>query len=240
VPRPIVLAVDDQPEMLRLIKLGLSPEMRVVTANGGAEALRIAEEQRPDIAVLDWLMQDMDGLELMAELRERRHIPVIMLTGKGGDAEKVEAFTTGADDYLTKPFRAPELAARIRAVLRRVDLGGNPETSIVANAVEIDLQRRRVTRGGADVELSRTEWLVLQSLASQSGKLMTAGEVLSSVWGAEYREHSVYLRVWISRLRGKLEDDPQRPQIITTHPGLGYVFNATPADPTISGVGVRP
>jgi two-component system KDP operon response regulator KdpE len=223
--------------MLRLIKLGLSPEMRVVTATGGADALRIAEEQRPDIAVLDWLMQDMDGLELMTELRERRQIPVIMLTAKDGDAEKVEAFTSGADDYLTKPFRAPELAARIRAVLRRVDLGGNSVTNLVANEVEVDLQRRRVTRGGAEVELSRTEWLVLQSLASQPGKLMTTAEVLSSVWGPEYREHGVYLRVWISRLRSKLEDDPQRPRIISTHTGIGYVFNATPvAGPALSGL----
>ena len=227
--QPVVLAVDDEPGILRLIKRALAPDMHVVTAGSSSEALRLADERRPDIAILDWVMDDMDGLDLMLELQERRNVPVIMLTAKGADAEKVQAFTTGADDYLTKPFRADELAARIRAVLRRFALGANQQNTVVANDVEVHLPQRRVTRSGANVDLCRTEWLVLQRLASEPGKVVTCRELLSSVWGAEFREHSEYLRVWIGRLRRKLECDPKRPQIIGTHTGLGYVFNAVPS-----------
>jgi two-component system KDP operon response regulator KdpE len=227
--QPLVLAVDDQPEMLRLIKLGLTPQMRVVTAANGTDALRLAEQRRPDIAVLDWLMDDMDGLQLMDELQERRQIPVIMLTAKGSEQEKVQALATGADDYVTKPFRLEELAARIRAILRRADLGGHHTTRVVAQEIEIDLQRRLVRRGGVTVELCRVEWLVLQSLARKPGTILSAGQLLSDIWGCEFRAHSEYLRVWISRLRRKLEADPARPEIISTHPGIGYVFNALAA-----------
>ena len=227
---PLVLAVDDEPGILRLIKLELSTQgFRVVTASSGEEALRTAEEQRPDIALLDIVMPEMTGLEVMRRLRERSSIPVILLTAKGSESDKVRGLELGADDYLAKPFSPDELSARVRAVLRRAVGSSTADNIVHVGDVEIDLNRRLVKRGGKLVALTRTEWMLLQHLAANVGKIMLNAELLSKVWGPEYRDDLQYLRVWVSRLRRKLEDDPSKPKLIKTFQGIGYML-AGPED----------
>ena len=229
---PLILAVDDEVGIQRLIKLELSSQgFRVVTASGGEEALRLAEQQRPDIAVLDIVMPDMSGLEVMRKLRERTGIPIILLTAKDNDADKVRGLELGADDYLVKPFNPEELSARVRAVLRRSIGLSNAEISVRAGDVEIDLNRRLVKRNGEIVTLTRTEWMLLQHLAANAGKVMLNTELLSKVWGPEYRDDLQYLRVWVSRLRSKLEADPSSPAIIKTLQGIGYLLDADEDEP---------
>jgi two-component system, OmpR family, KDP operon response regulator KdpE len=225
---PLILAVDDEAGILRLIKLELSSQgFRVVVANDGEEALRLAEQQRPDIVILDIIMPEMSGLEVMRRLRERTSVPVILLTAKDHDEDKVRGLELGADDYLVKPFNPEELSARVRAVLRR---GFRPsvgtENVVKAGSVEIDLNRRLVKKEGDVVSLTRTEWMLLQHLAANAGKVMLNTELLSKVWGPEYRDDLQYLRVWVSRLRSKLEPDPANPVIIKTLQGIGYLLDA--------------
>ena len=225
---PLILAVDDEAGILRLIKLELSSQgFRVIVAGDGEEALRLAEQQRPDIVVLDIVMPDMSGLEVMRRLRERTSMPVILLTAKDHDEDKVRGLELGADDYLVKPFNPEELSARVRAVLRRGFRPSNgAETVVRVGNVEIDLNRRLVKRDGEIVSLTRTEWMLLQHLAANAGKVMLNTELLSKVWGPEYRDDLQYLRVWVSRLRSKLEPDPANPAIIKTLQGIGYLLDA--------------
>ena len=223
---PLILAVDDEPGILRLLKLELASQgFRVVTAADGDEALRIAEEQRPDILLLDIMMPDMTGYEVMRKVREQSPAPVILVTARDSDTDKVRGLELGADDYLVKPFSPDELAARIRAVLRRSSGAQKTERLVRAGDVEIDLDRRMVTRGGESVAVTRTEWLLLQHLAANVGKVMMNAELLSKVWGPEYRDDLQYLRVWVSRLRAKLEAEPSEPAIIKTRPGIGYYLD---------------
>jgi len=223
---PLVLAVDDEAGILRLIKLELSTQgFRVVTAENGEQALRMAEEHRPDIVLLDIVMPDITGLEVMRKLRERTNIPVILLTAKGSDADKVRGLEMGADDYLAKPFSPEELSARVRAVLRRALGSAGLENIVRAGDVEVDLNRRLVKRKGELVTLTRTEWMLLQHLAANAGKIMLNAELLSKVWGPEYRDDLQYLRVWVSRLRRNLEDEPSQPKLIKTFQGIGYMFD---------------
>ena len=223
---PLVLAVDDEAGILRLVKLELSQQgFRVVTAGSGEEALHVAEEQRPDIVLLDVVMPEMTGLEVMRRLREQSNAPVILVTAKDTDSDKVRGLELGADDYIVKPFSPDELAARIRAVLRR-SLGAASTGRLVrAGGVEIDLDRRMVTSNGDPISLTRTEWLLLQHLAANAGKVMMNAELLSKVWGPEYRDDVQYLRVWVSRLRHKLELEPADPTIIKTRQGIGYLLD---------------
>jgi two-component system KDP operon response regulator KdpE len=224
---PLILAVDDEAGILRLIKLELSSQgFRVIVANDGEEALRMAEQQRPDIVVLDIVMPDMSGLEVMRRLRERTSIPVILLTAKDHDEDKVRGLELGADDYLVKPFNPEELSARVRAVLRRGLRPAGVENIVQVGNVEIDLNRRLVKKEGEIVSLTRTEWMLLQHLAANAGKVMLNTELLSKVWGPEYRDDLQYLRVWVSRLRSKLEQDPATPTIIKTLQGIGYLLDA--------------
>jgi two-component system KDP operon response regulator KdpE len=233
---PLVLAVDDEAGILRLIKLELTNQgFRVVTAEGGEAGLKMAEEQRPDIALLDIVMPDISGLELMRKLRERTNLPVILLTAKGSDADKVRGLEMGADDYLAKPFSPEELSARVRAVLRRAAGATGVENTVQLDNIEIDLNRRLVKRDGELIALTRTEWMLLQHLAANAGKVMLNAELLSKVWGPEYRDDLQYLRVWVSRLRRKLEPTPSEPRYIRTFQGIGYMLelpaeaNAVPA-----------
>jgi len=223
--QPLVLAVDDEPGVLRLIKLELTSQgFRVITADNATEAIKLEEEHRPDIALLDVLMPDMSGFELMRRLRDRTNIPVILLTAKGSDADKVRGLELGADDYLAKPFSPDELSARVRAVLRRSVGSPAPDSEVVAGDVKIDLHRRLVSRAGEPVALTRTEWMLLQNLAANPGRVMLNAELLSKVWGPEYRGDLQYLRVWVSRLRKKLEEDPSNPKLIKTFQGIGYML----------------
>jgi two-component system, OmpR family, KDP operon response regulator KdpE len=224
--QPLVLVADDEPRITKLVSIALSEEgFRVVTASGGEDGLAKAEEVRPDIVLLDIVMPDIDGIEVMRRLRERRPVPVILLTAKGSAADKAKGLDLGADDYIAKPFHPDELAARVRAVIRR-SAGMQPGAGVLRfDDVEIDLERRMVTRGGDLVQLSRTEWLLLQHLATNAGKVVLHTELLTKVWGPEYRDDLQYLRVWISRVRRKLGARPGEPGRIKTFQGIGYLLD---------------
>jgi len=223
---PLVLAVDDEAGILRLIRLELSEQgFRVVVASDGEAAIRTFEQQRPDVVVLDIMLPDMSGLEVMRRLRERSNTPIILLTARDHDEDKVRGLELGADDYIVKPFNPQELTARTRAVMRRAVREANGESIVVAGDVEIDLDKRLVTKAGEPVSLTRTEWMLLQHLASNAGRVMLNTELLSKVWGPEYIDDLQYLRVWISRLRSKLETDHTQPSVIKTLQGIGYLLD---------------
>src|SRR4029078_10650401 len=230
--QPLVLVADDEPRITKLVSIALAEEgFRVVTASGGEEALQTAEEVRPDIVLLDIVMPDLDGIEVMRQLRERRPVAVILLTAKGSTADKAKGLDLGADDYIAKPFHPDELAARVRAVLRRSS-GASPGSGVIAfDDIEIDLERRVVTRNGELVQLSRTEWLLLQHLAANAGKVVLHTELLTKVWGPEYRDDLQYLRVWVSRVRRKLGAEPGEPGRIKTFQGIGYLLDVEPPAP---------
>ena len=223
---------DDEPRITKLVSIALQAEgFRVVTTNSGEDALRKAEEIRPDVVLLDIVMPDLDGIEVMQQLRELRPVPVILLTAKGSTSDKAKGLDLGADDYVAKPFHPDELAARVRAVLRRAS-GTTPGQGIVAfDDIEIDLERRMVTRGGELVQLSRTEWLLLQHLANNAGKVVLHTELLTKVWGPEYRDDLQYLRVWVSRVRRKLGAAAGEPGRIRTFQGIGYLLDVEPGQP---------
>jgi two-component system KDP operon response regulator KdpE len=245
--QPLVLVADDEPRITKLVSIVLSEHgFRVVTASGGEEALVLAEEVRPDIVLLDIIMPDLDGIAVMGRLRERRPVPVILLTAKGSTADKAKGLDLGADDYIAKPFHPDELAARVRAVIRRSS-GMQPAAGVLRfDDVEIDLERRMVTRGGELVGLSRTEWLLLQHLAVNADKVVLHAELLTKVWGPEYRDDLQYLRVWISRVRRKLGARPGEPGRIRTFQGIGYLLEVegdperAGADEGIAGTGDAP
>jgi two-component system KDP operon response regulator KdpE len=218
---------------VRLVRAKLQADgYAVVTAARGEEALDLLEDQRPDLVVLDLMMPGMDGFETLRHIREQSQLPVIMLTARAGDADKLRGLQSGADDYVTKPFNPDELSARIAAVLRRT-AGSAPaggRTILRYPGVEIDLERRRATVDGEEVRLSRTEWELLSQLAGNAGRVMLHGELLSRIWGPEFRDEVHYLRTWVSRLRAKLEPDDDSPKLITTFPGLGYRLEAPPSE----------
>jgi two-component system KDP operon response regulator KdpE len=226
----LVLAVDDDPSILKLLRYELAGQgLQVITAASGEETLRLADEQHPDLIVLDVMLPDISGLEVMRRLRERSTTPIVLLTGKGADADKVRGLLQGADDYLTKPFNPEELSARVYAILRRARRGNGTSGRVIAvDGLEIDLDRRIVRRAGRLIALTRTEWNLLQQLAGNAGKVLASAEILSKVWGPEYRDDLQYLRVWISRLRSKLERDDARP-LIKTFRGVGYMFDTAAA-----------
>ena len=227
--KPTVLIVDDDPKILRLLRIELSAQgFQPLPAERGEQALAIAAARRPDLVVLDILMPGLDGLGVLQRLREQSGVPVILLTAKGTDADKIMGLELGADDYLPKPFNPEELTARVRAVLRRVQSAEQPAagTLIRTGEITIDLARRAVFVRGQPVVLSRTEWQLLQQLVTNAGRVMLHEELLTRTWGAEYRNDVQYLRVWISRLRQKLEENPTEPKYIQTVQGVGYVLGA--------------
>lgn len=227
---PLVLAVDDQANLLKLIKLELSAlGFDIVTALGGAAGLAQAARIRPDIVVLDVTMPDVDGLEVLAELRRQGDTPVILLTALGAEHERVHGLDSGADDYLVKPFSLDELAARIRSVLRR-----RSAPPIQVGDLHVNLAERTATRGGEEVALTRTEWLILRALARQRGKLLLNPELLTEVWGPEYRDDVQYLWTWMARLRQKLEANPANPELIKTVSGLGYILSPDSLAPAMA------
>jgi len=236
---PLLLVVDDEAGILRLTKLEMSAQgFRVITASNGEDALRLADEHHPDAVLLDIMMPELTGLEVMRRLREHWNIPVLLVTAKDKDHDKVRGLEMGADDYIVKPFSPDELGARVRAVLRR-GLGHDVEHVVRAGGLEVDLGRRLVRRDGNVVAVTRTEWLLLQQLSANAGKVMLNSELLSKVWGPEYRDDLQYLRVWISRLRAKLEPEPAHPRVIKTLQGIGYLFEAE-AEPVEPVAGAAP
>ncbi|MFQ5474046.1 MAG: response regulator transcription factor [Dehalococcoidia bacterium] len=224
---PLILAVDDEPGILRLIEIELREQgFRVMTTSVPAEVYELVEEHRPDLVLLDIMMPGIDGLEVMRTLHQRQSTPVVVVSAKDQDADKVRGLESGADDYIVKPFSPDELGARVRAVLRRDAGVRGPERIVRSGDVEVDLESRTVAKGNRVVDVTRTEWQLLQHLAANANKVLLSSELLAKVWGPEYVDDLQYLRVWISRLREKLEDDRSQPKIIQTRPGIGYVFLA--------------
>lgn len=223
----LILVVDDEERMSRFIRLNLEHDgFQVVEANRGMKAIQQIRDQMPDLVLLDVMMPDLDGFEVLQLIRESSQVPVIMLTAKGEEEDKVKGLELGADDYVTKPFSPRELVSRVRAVLRRNDQGsttgdGNIE---VDGHLKIDFGRREVWLDGALVKLRPTEYRLLYHLVQNAGWVMTYDQILSKVWGYEYRDEPHYVRLYVNYLRQKLEKDPANPIYILTERGVGYRF----------------
>ncbi|MGH2507884.1 MAG: response regulator transcription factor [Ktedonobacteraceae bacterium] len=228
-----LLIVDDEPRIRDLVRMNLELEhYRVEETCNGIEALEALRDMLPDLIILDVSMPEMDGFEALRHIREVSTVPVIMLTVRQSEADKIRGLDLGADDYLAKPFSPPELLSRIRALLRR-SLMAPParKTRIVVDpALTIDFSRREVIVRGQKVVLRPTEYRLLYHLVSNAGRLLTHETLLSKVWGHEYRDESHYLRLYITYLRQKLESDPAHPRYILTERGLGYRFTELEAE----------
>lgn len=219
-----ILVVDDEMEIRRALSRALlAREYVVETAADGEEAVAQAEAFRPDLVVLDLNLPRLDGLEVCRRIRSWSAVPILVLSVREDESDKVSALDLGADDYLTKPFGIDELLARVRALLRRAE-GPAPAGHVLFRLgdVELDLEQRRVMRGGEDVRLTKTEWSLLETFARHPGKLLTRRWLLEQVWGEGYGDDVDVLRVFVSQLRRKIEPDPRRPQAIVTEPGIGY------------------
>lgn len=229
----LVLVVDDEPAIVRLARARLQADnLAVVTASNGPEALDLLDRERPDLVILDVMMPEMDGFETLRRIRQHSAVPIIMLTARASDPDKLRGFEYGADDYLTKPFNPDELAARVQALLRRsAGVVASANSVLTYTNVTIDLDRRMVTVKGEEVRLSRTEWELLSQLASNAGKVMLHGELLSRIWGPEFRDEVHYLRTWVSRIRAKIDPDSGDDPLIQTFPGIGYRMVAPPKRP---------
>jgi two-component system KDP operon response regulator KdpE len=232
-PRSVtrVLLVEDDPNIVDLIRSNLVVRgFDVVVSIDGARALQLLETEEPDIVLLDLMLPEADGFELCREIRERSTVGIIVVSGRGGERDKVTALTLGADDYLTKPFSIEELLARIVATLRRTRTVASsaPEPATIrAGGIIIDLGAQRVTRDGLEVHLTPTEFALLRELATNRGKLLTHAHLLRRVWGPGYATETEYVRVYIRRLRAKLGVDAEgTPQLILTQPRAGYSFVA--------------
>jgi DNA-binding response OmpR family regulator len=229
-----VLVVDDEPRFLRIIRFNLEAGGYRVTCTGtGGGALELLESADPDLVLLDLMLPDIDGFEVCRRARERSDIPIIMLTAKGADEDKVKGLRLGADDYLTKPFSAPELVARVEAVLRRSRPPERPvrRPALALGELTIDFEARQVRVRGEAVRLSPIEYRLLDCLAARPGAVVTHEELLETVWGPAYRGEHEILRIALYRLRHKLEEDPANPRIIVNRPGAGYLLTAPAAEP---------
>jgi DNA-binding response OmpR family regulator len=223
----LILAVDDEPKMTRFIRMNLELEgYRVSEAVNGIEALERVREELPDLVLLDVMMPEMDGFETLERIREISNVPVIMLTVKGEEGDKVHGLELGADDYVTKPFSPRELSSRIRALLRRAEMPPLMEKTIVEidDRLSIDFRRHEVWVEGERVKLRPTEYRLLYHLVNNAGWVMSHEMLLSKVWGPEYRDEIQYLRLYINYLRQKIELDPANPKYILTERGIGYRF----------------
>ena len=219
---PRILVVDDELAIRRFLHTVLSSEeFSLHEAENGHAGLAAAAAFRPDVILLDLGLPDLDGIEVIKRIREWSPVPIIVLSVRDRENDKVAALDAGADDYLTKPFGVGELLARIRAALRR-SLQEIPEPVFTSSDLQVDLGSRRVTVGGADISLTPTEYDILRLLVTHAGKVLTHTHILKQIWGIAYLEQPHVLRVNVSNLRRKLESDPSRPQHIITEPGVGY------------------
>jgi DNA-binding response OmpR family regulator len=227
-PRSItVLVVDDEPRLVDVVRMNLEVEgYRVIEAVSGYEALGRLKQDLPDLVILDVMMPEMDGFETLRRLREVSNVPVIMLTVRQEESDRIRGLEIGADDYLTKPFSPRELQSRIRALLRRTFMPAPARKTrlVVDNDLTIDFNKHEVWARGQKVTLRPTEYRLLYHLVNNAGRLMTHETLLSKVWGHEYRDESHYLRLYITYLRQKLERDPAHPKYILTERGVGYRF----------------
>lgn len=219
---PRVLVVDDELQIRRFLRIALEANgYHVYESSNGRDALQDAARLRPDLVILDMGLPDMEGLAVLGQLREWLPTPVIILSVRDTDRDKVAALDAGADDYLTKPFSLEELMARMRVAQRHAQPGPRP-TIFTIGSVSIDLAHRQVTKHGEPVQLTPTEYAILRQLVQHAGRVLTHKQILKEVWGPEYVEETHYLRVYFAQLRQKLEDDPSLPKLILTEPGVGY------------------
>jgi two-component system KDP operon response regulator KdpE len=227
--QPHILVIDDEPQILRALRTILTAkQFKVSVASRGEEGLAQAAAQPPDLVILDLSLPDMDGVEVCARLREWTQVPIIILSVRESERDKVIALDKGADDYLTKPFGIEELLARIRVALRHSAQSLGPQKSqiIKAGAVTIDLALHTVVRDEEEIKLTATEFKLLAYLAANGGRVLTNQSILSHVWDPAEADRVEYLRVYIRQLRKKLEEDPDHPSIIRNEPGIGYRFIA--------------
>jgi two-component system, OmpR family, KDP operon response regulator KdpE len=224
-----ILIVDDEPQILRALAANLrARDFEVDLAPTGERALELAAQHPPDAVILDLGLPGIDGVEVIHGLRGWSKAPIIVLSVRGDEADKVEALDAGADDYVTKPFGMGELLARLRAAMRRADPA--PDAPVVETAdFTIDLAAKRVRRDGAEVRLTPTEWQIVELLVRNPGRLVTQRQLLQGVWGPRYETETNYLRVFLAQIRRKLEPDPSRPRHFMTEPGVGYRFE--PGEP---------
>ena len=223
-----ILLVDDEERILNFLKTKLKLlSYEVILAANGIEALEQVQGQEPDLVVLDVVMPKMDGFQTLKELRSFSSIPVIMLSARGDDSDRIKGLGLGADDYLPKPFNPDELVARIEAIRRRLSLPErrNMPKELDIHDLHINFDERYITVRGQEIKLTRIEWLLLNELAGNAGHLMVYYDLLARVWGPEYRDDVQILRTWVSRLRQKIEVEPTHPKIISTVPKTGYIFN---------------
>lgn len=224
-----ILIADDDRQILRALRILLTARgYEVLTASTGAEALSEAVEHHPDLVMLDLGMPELNGIEVIEGLRGWSTVPILVVSGRTGSADKVDALDAGADDYVTKPFAADELLARIRALTRR-QTGATDEPVVTFGGVSVDLAAHQVTRstaaGAEHVRLTPTEWAILELLLRNPRRLVTRQALLTQVWGPQYTSDTGYLRLYLAQLRKKLEPEPSRPRYLLTEPGMGYRFS---------------
>ncbi|MFI8374234.1 response regulator [Pseudomonas helleri] len=218
-----ILVIDDEPQIRKFLRISLvSQGYSVHEAATGAEGLSQAALKQPDLVVLDLGLPDMDGQQVLREFREWSGVPVLVLSVRASEAQKVEALDSGANDYVTKPFGIQEFLARIRALLRHVPAGETLDAALSLGPLTIDFAFRRVQLNGVEVALTRKEYAVLAQLARHPGRVITQQQLLKDIWGPSHTENSHYLRIVVGHLRQKLADDPTRPRFIATEAGVGY------------------
>jgi len=228
---PLVLVVEDEVPMRRLLKASLlSHGYRCIEAEQGTQALELVATHNPDLILLDLGLPDVDGLEIAAELRTWTEVPIIIISARGREDDKVRALDAGADDYVTKPFSSRELLARLRVALRHGQMDSSGKTAVELNvgALQIDLERRKVSIAGRNIRLTPIQFKLLSVLAKHAGKVLTHRQMLVETWGQAYASESHYLRVYMAQLRNKLEEEPARPQYLITEHGVGYRLNTEP------------
>jgi two-component system KDP operon response regulator KdpE len=218
-----LLVVDDEPQIRKFLRISLvSQGYKVLEAGTGSEGLSLAALNRPDLVVLDLGLPDMDGQQVLRELREWSAVPVLVLSVRASEIQKVEALDGGANDYVTKPFGIQEFLARVRALLRQAPAGVVQEAAVSIGPLSIDLALRRVLLAGEEVALTRKEYAVVAQLARYPGRVITQQQLLKDIWGPTHVEDSHYLRIVVGHVRQKLGDDPTAPRYIITEPGVGY------------------
>jgi two-component system KDP operon response regulator KdpE len=223
----LILIIEDEQPMRRFLRASLTAEgYRIAEAGSGEEGLRLAVQQPPDLVILDLGLPGIDGQEVLRRLREWLGAPIVILSARDQEKQKVEALDTGADDYVTKPFGIGELLARMRTALRHASRGDSESSVVTIGQLQVDLAARLVHRAEQEVHLTPLEYKLLVTLLKHSGKVLTHRFLLREVWGPQDSQETHYLRVFVASLRRKLEDDPARPRYLLTEPGVGYRFAA--------------
>ncbi|AHF68194.1 MULTISPECIES: response regulator [Pseudomonas] len=218
-----ILVIDDEPQIRKFLRISLvSQGYKVLEAATGTDGLSQAALSKPDLLVLDLGLPDMDGQQVLSEFREWSSVPVLVLSVRASEVQKVQALDAGANDYVTKPFGIQEFLARVRALLRQVPVGDKPEAAVNIGPLTVDLAYRRVLLEGVEVSLTRKEYAVLAQLARYPGRVITQQQLLKDIWGPTHTEDSHYLRIVVGHLRQKLADDPAAPRFIVTEAGVGY------------------